>query len=436
MRGLRKYLTPFAPDQSGAVSVLYELGGLIAICDAGGCTGNVCGFDEPRWFEQKSALFSAGLRDMDAILGRDDRLVEKLVDAASKLDVNFVAIIGTPVPAVIGTDYKALGRMCEKKLNMPVITIDTDGMELYDTGEEKAWLALFKTFVGKKMSDSDSDRKLGKVGILGLTPQDVSDLHAPEKIRKYYREKEGKETVCYCMGENVCRWDYGLENDWAAGSIEKNIVVSPAALAAAKYLEKTFGTPYEVTYPIVGELVPDMDYQGKKILIVHQQVIGNAIREEIRRRCQRFGEDVCADESACKNADLDNCNDTDVCNDASAHNNDTHITVASWFMMKPELSEKGDISLREEDDYMELVQAENYDIIFADPMMKRMTEDAYKKADTARKDENDIEKWNGVPNQDKISESEHVTGKESIFINATHFAVSGKLREEKQKREA
>ena len=74
MRGLRKYLTPFAPDQSGAVSVLYELGGIIVICDAGGCTGNVCGFDEPRWFERKSAVFSAGLRDMDAILGRDDRL--------------------------------------------------------------------------------------------------------------------------------------------------------------------------------------------------------------------------------------------------------------------------------------------------------------------------------------------------------------------------
>ena len=45
MRGLRKYLTPFAPDQSGAVSVLYEFGGIIVICDAGGCTGNICGFD-------------------------------------------------------------------------------------------------------------------------------------------------------------------------------------------------------------------------------------------------------------------------------------------------------------------------------------------------------------------------------------------------------
>ena len=69
MKGLRKYLTPFAPDQSGAVSVLYELGGMLVICDAGGCTGNVCGFDEPRWFETRSAVFSAGLRDMDAILG-------------------------------------------------------------------------------------------------------------------------------------------------------------------------------------------------------------------------------------------------------------------------------------------------------------------------------------------------------------------------------
>ena len=327
MRGLRKYLTPFAPDQSGAVSVLYELGGLIAICDAGGCTGNVCGFDEPRWFEQKSALFSAGLRDMDAILGRDDRLVEKLVDAASKLDVKFVAIIGTPVPAVIGTDYKALGRMCEKKLNMPVITIDTDGMELYDVGEEKAWLEIFRTFAEKEMIDKASERikpnldiekKQGKIGVLGLTPQDISDLQAPKKIREYYQEKEGKEAICYCMGENVGRMVYGLDNARTAGEVDNNAV----------------------------------------------------------------------------------------------------ITVASWFMMKQELSEEGDISLREEDDYMELIKKEDYDIVFADPMMKRMTEDAYKMAGTG------------------CVADAYETERKRIFIDATHFAVSGKLREEMKKREA
>lgn len=84
MKGLRRFLTPFAPDQSGAVSVLYELGGIVVIVDAGGCAGNICGFDEPRWSETRSAIFSAGLRDMDAIMGRDKLLVKKIADAAGK----------------------------------------------------------------------------------------------------------------------------------------------------------------------------------------------------------------------------------------------------------------------------------------------------------------------------------------------------------------
>ena len=150
MKGLRKYISPFAPDQSGAAAVFCELGGLVIILDAGGCAGNICGFDEPRWFESKSAIFSAGLRDMDAILGRDDRLVKKIAMACEKIEGAFIAVIGTPVPAVIGTDYKALKKMIEKKTEIPAITVDTDGMELYDTGVGKAYLELFKTFGGKR----------------------------------------------------------------------------------------------------------------------------------------------------------------------------------------------------------------------------------------------------------------------------------------------
>jgi len=43
MKKLLKYISPLAPDDSGACSVLYELGGIVVICDAGGCTGNICG---------------------------------------------------------------------------------------------------------------------------------------------------------------------------------------------------------------------------------------------------------------------------------------------------------------------------------------------------------------------------------------------------------
>lgn len=381
MKGLRKYLTPFAPDQSGAVSVLYELGGMLVICDAGGCTGNVCGFDEPRWFETRSAVFSAGLRDMDAILGRDDRLVAKLADAAEKLDVTFVAVIGTPVPAVIGTDYRALERMLAKKTELPVLTVNTDGMELYDRGEEKAYLVLFGRFAGENVdvepgniektqtAESCDGKRNGKnedvsvdiedrprVGIIGMTPQDVSDLKAAEKIRKLYAD-QGLCAVCYGMGD-------GLEEVRNASLAAKNVVVSPAALKAAQYLQKKFGTPYEIAYPLVSELVPEVNYQGKKILIVQQQVIANAVRKEIEKRT---GEKET-------------------------------ITTATWFMRKEEIltdlnvDAVDDISLKEEDDFISLVEKEGYDVIFADPCMERM-----------------------------------IPGFEGVFIPLTHFAVSGKL---------
>src|SRR5699024_5544981 len=151
---------------------------ITVICDAGGCTGNICGFDEPRWFVRKSAIFSAGLRDMDAILGRDDRLIEKLKDTAQKVDASFAAIIGTPVPAVIATDFKALKRMAEKRCQLPVITVECTGTELYDTGEEETYMELFRKFV-----DPDVKEKENAIGVIGATPLNLSSVTADETIR-------------------------------------------------------------------------------------------------------------------------------------------------------------------------------------------------------------------------------------------------------------
>ena len=142
-------------------------------------------------------------------------------------------------------------------------------------------------------------------------------------------------------------------------NVERHIVVSPAALEAAKYLERTYGTPYEVGYPLVDELIFDMDYHGKMVLIVHQQVIGFAIREEILKRAP-----------------------------------DAQITEASWFMVKPELRKDGDLHLRDEEDYIQLVESGDFDVIYADRCMERMTPE-----------------FSGT------------------FVDTVHFAVSGRLTE-------
>lgn len=238
MKGLRKVLTPFAPDQSGAVSVLYGLGGLIVIIDAGGCTGNICGFDEPRWQDIRSAVFSAGLRDMDAILGRDKLLVSKIADACEKIDASFVALIGTPVPATIATDYKALKRMLEKEISLPVLTIATDGMRLYDEGEALAYKALADEFISK-------DGSLDEI-TLGRTPLTYGSDFA----------------------------DITLEDYRKIGPSTKVTAASASGVEAAKRL----GIPYETFSSIAADLAGSIP--SGKVLVCHDEVFGKTLRDK------------------------------------------------------------------------------------------------------------------------------------------------------------
>ena len=269
MKNLLKLLSPFAPDQSGAVGVLYELGGLVVICDAGGCAGNICGFDEPRWFTKKSAVFSAGLRDMDAILGRDDKLIEKTARAVGQVDVKFTAVVGTPVPAVIATDYRALKRMAENKTSLPAMCVDCTGTRLYDDGEERAYLELFKTFAIEKY-----ETVKGKVGIIGCTP--LATGYMTEKIFKGYF---GDDAVCFGMGS-------GIDEIKRSSECEKNIVVSTGGIKAAEYMKQQFGIPYETAFPVTDAMENALghDLDGKKILVVHQQFAANKMRKMLEDR--------------------------------------------------------------------------------------------------------------------------------------------------------
>ena len=331
MKGLLKYLSPFAPDQSGAVSALYTYGGFIVICDAGGCTGNICGFDEPRWFEHKSAVFSAGLRDMDAILGRDDRLVEKLRSAAEQLGGSFAAIIGTPVPAVIATDYKALKRMAEKKCGMPVLALECTGTRLYDDGAETAFLELFRKFAAQSEEMPAAENS---VGILGLIPLDVNMLEVKPRLEAFYKEQGYDQVYCYGMGD-------GLETIAKAGSVSKNIVVSPAAVKSAIYLQETFGTPFEISFPLLKDSLKEKlsSLKDKKVLVIHQQVMANEIRKELKA-------------ADCK-----------------------EVICGTWFKKLPELSEEQDVHFDTEDAFISYVQEGEFDAVIGDKMFRRALRD-------------------------------------------------------------
>ena len=169
--------------------------------------------------------------------------------------------------------------------------------------------------------------------MLGFTPMDFQIPEDAEELKKALKDQGYGEVLLYGL-------EGGLDAVKRAGSVSRNLVVSPAGIAAAKYLEKTFGIPYETGYPAETEesraLRGAVKEDFARILIVHQQVRANALREEIRK----IQEPV--------------------------------ITVASWFMMAPALEEAGDVRLGGEEDFVSLVRNGRYDLIAADPVLKRL----------------------------------------------------------------
>ena len=335
-KGYRSVLTPFAPDQSGAVCVLYALGGMTVICDAGGCTGNICGFDETRWFTQQSAVFSAGLRDMDAILGRDRELVDKMAMAADVLDVRMAAVIGTPVPAVIGTDFRALSRMTENRTGLPAIGVPCDGMHDYDKGVSDTYLALLERFcdadAGKGRTGSQ------RIGVWGGNAIDAYGIWETQDLRGALTAPgSGTETVVF--GEAA----EGTDAFVRAADVQENLVVTVSGLAAAKWIKKRFGIPFRCANPAVEEKVRGiLGRQGTdasrmstaKILIVHEQITANAVRSAL-------------------------------CSAGAAR-----VDVATFFDMADEIARPDDKVMREETDFTQVVSEGGYDEIWADAALK------------------------------------------------------------------
>ena len=337
MKKLLNYLSPFAPDQSGACGVLYELGGIIVICDAGGCTGNICGFDEPRWFTKKSAVFSAGLRDMDAIMGRDDKLIAKLGDAHDRLKTPFTALVATPVPAVIGTDMKALKRMAEKRTGVPCIAINAIGTKYYDEGEAEAWYQLFREFT----TGTEEDR--AGVGIIGATPLETGYADAAPLIEACH-EYGIDEPVIYSMGT-------GLEEVRRASGVKYNLVVSAAGIRAAEYLKSEFGIPYETGYPfipsdVIEECIKSFETKShnRNVLIIHSQFAANELRNIIFHNLATMGVEA----------------------------EETKVSCSTFFMMNDKYAEEGDFRLSGEDELAEIASENRYDTIIGDGDLERL----------------------------------------------------------------
>ncbi len=237
MKKLCMYLPPFSPDYSGVCSALFDLNGLIVIHDAAGCTGNYTGFDEPRWYGSQKAIYCSGLRKIDVVMGNEDKFFKRIAAAAKDCNPDFIALVGSPVPMVIGTDFAGFSLELENMTQIPSFGFATNGTHLYNEGAAQACIALIDRFTLPA-----EKRQKNRVNILGATPLDITPSNLKD-LEELLVAKGYEIGACFSMGIT-------LDKIRHAAQAECNIAISQAGVLIAEHMEEKFGIPYIAGLPI------------------------------------------------------------------------------------------------------------------------------------------------------------------------------------------
>ena len=233
-------ISTYTADVSGVCSALFELGGMCIMHDASGCNSTYNTHDEPRWYNTDSMVYISSLSEMDAVMGDDKKLVNDIVHAVSKLKPNFIAIAGTPIPSVIGTDLEAAAREVQLQTDIPSFSVPTDGMHSYLYGAGLAFLELVRRF----SSDFPKTEKMS-VNVIGSTPLDFSVNGYMEDLYTYLIDNGFEIIAKLGMGTD-------FESVKKISSAHVNLVVSSCGIPAARWLKERYGTPYLIGIPIKG----------------------------------------------------------------------------------------------------------------------------------------------------------------------------------------
>lgn len=218
-------------------------------------------------------------------MGDDQKFIDDIVYTAKELSPNFIAMAGTPIPTMIGTDFKAIANIIEKETNIPTFGFDTTGMHSYVSGAYKAFEALAKRFLKRNDEESRGEQKESidkesrevkntgiKVNILGATPLDFSINKSVESMVDLLKENDFEVISTWAMGSS-------LDDIKNAGDADVNLVVSYSGMGAAKYMYENLNIPYVVGTPFGKEFASKVIEDLKEVKSTKENKISYSNRK-------------------------------------------------------------------------------------------------------------------------------------------------------------
>jgi hypothetical protein len=349
---LSVWLPPFSPDYSGAASSFFDLNAVTVMHDASGCTGNYTGYDEPRWYGSSSPIYCSGLREIDVIMGDDEKLIRKVLKAGQDLRPDLFALIGSPVPMVTGCDLRGVARELEARSGVISIGLDTTGTAYYDHGLHLAGSELLRRF------GEEGPARPGTVNILGANPMDFGVSGNLADLRRLLSENGIEILACLTM-------NYDLDSLRNAPKAQMNLAVSRAGFRLAEYMRLGYGQPFLAGLPIgvdgaaayitaLRNVMKTGDSRvikgepasgsGQGILIIGEQIQSNCVRRALNFE---YGMD--------------------------------DVTVGALYGLERELALEHDVDLPDERAIRAEINMGRYGLVIADPFLHPLLTDRKKR---------------------------------------------------------
>lgn len=327
MKRLWKTLLPFASDNNGVCSVLYDCNALVLINDRGAAVTRAYRFAEQRDEPQRSVCRGIRLGELAFTMGRSDDFLDDYLHTLNSLPERpeLLVLLHSAVSSLIGLDIKDLAQRLEEVSGIPSIALETSGNRYYDSGISAALDALYEKFCGAPVPPNERQG----VNLLGLNTLDYPCASQREMIENIVRAEgymiQGRWGMCTELSAFA-----GLER------AALNIVVSAAGLPLAERMQSEFGTPYLALHELSA-----WDEQARngevpksgKIVVVGEQISSCVLRRLLRR----LGADA--------------------------------VTVAGFFSMAKKYMQPQDRHLTCEEDLTGLLQDLSPDMIIGDPIL-------------------------------------------------------------------
>lgn len=278
----------------------------------------------------------SGASSQDVTTGTRDAMMDAFQSARSRFDPNFVLLSAGPCGAMIGTDLKEIAETITNEYHIPAAAVDLTGQKAYDVGISKTTEAM------AKLLSEPGEARLGTLNILGATALDWSTEDVNEA--KNWAAQQGWQVLTQ-PGSTVTAAQLA-----DMGKAQLNWVTTVSGLAAARYLQNTFGTPYVVGTPFgikqVGKLADLMQTPALPdptepfevdTLIIGEQFAANALRDALESKGFAKGADV-----------------------------------ATFYQLDKKYARRGDRKIKGEADARELLNSAKYRLIVADPILRSL----------------------------------------------------------------